>query len=76
MSDELRERLIVRILRMPLDLLPKVEHALDDLQEQHRKAEIIKGTSDPTSNAPAALNQDWAHAPLHRLSDRSVENRR
>lgn len=71
MSDEVRERLVVRILRMPLNLLPDAERLLTDLE----CGDLSPLSSDQrtpggktTSTVPAPNTKDWPRAPLHRLS--------
>jgi len=85
MPDELRERLIVRILRMRPDLLLDVERLLTDLEcgnslplsgdpqslgpKTLRQAATIKSGDENATLAPVPRSIDWPHAPLHRLSD-------
>ena len=77
MSDELRERLVVRILRMPPNSLPDVDRLLTNL-ENARALDAQHAASPSQINAAPRQSQsgnkfphskDWPHAPLHRLSD-------
>ena len=83
MSDELRERLVLRILRMPPNLLPDVDRLLTNLEndrahEERRVGPPQQGKAVPrqqesgddhASMVPAPRSKDWPRAPLHRLSD-------
>ena len=76
MPDELLERLIVRILRMPPHLLPDAERLLTNLEcgELPRPSgghvsAARKSPRQPTDRVPTPQIKDWPHAPLHRLSE-------
>ncbi len=79
MSDELRERLIVRILRMRPDLLADAERLLANLEcgnllplsgdQRSPKRETPRQGAVLESGSELPHSKDWPHAPLHRLSD-------
>ncbi len=78
MSDELRERLIVRILRMPSNLLPEAERLLTNLScgagtMPARSSPLSDDQGSPGGKAPGTAPvphpKDWPRAPMHRLSD-------
>jgi putative transposase len=88
MSDELRERLIVRILRMSPNLLPDADRLLTNLEcgdssplsgnkpslseRTSRRAKRPENSGDQVHIAPAPHGKDWPRAPLHRLSDQGT----
>jgi putative transposase len=85
MSDELRERLIVRILRMSPNLLSEADRLLTNLEcgnllplsggqrlpraKTPRQTTTIEIGNDQASIVPVPYPKDWPHAPMHRLSD-------
>ena len=58
--DDLRSRLVERILRMPESRLAEADSVLDAL------ARIDQVPAPPSSGS------DWPHAPLHRISDQGT----
>ena len=73
MSDELRERLIVRILRMPSNCagggtaVDQFERR--DIVAAFRRSRIAGRESTMHAAYPVPHPKDWPRAPMHRLSD-------
>ena len=79
MRDELLERLILRILRLPPELLPRADRLLANLEcgdlsplsgsRTEESGNELPHSKENDSGDKSPHSKNWPHAPLHRLSD-------